>query len=392
MILFVLPGQKLHAQSSEETAIERLKAEGFEEIRIRKEGTQIICTVERGLTRTPSEDFRKAFIRLNESYPDTCKFRIILLEQGQPVYQLSADGGKNDLQDSTAVNNRPYNGKITWYDKDTYKQIKKETVSRPVRRGVTIVLYPQFTLRNMLLSQIYEVQLNIAPTLHYSGWKGMLLTGQLILPIVNELSYTDHFIRPGFLTFSQNFLLPSLNSLKFTAGNFNANRYGFDLRWKKRFQNSRWNLGAVVGMTGRSYFYNNYWNHNSPNYLSWSVKAGYYIPYYQLRADVQAGRFLAHEKGARVDLYRHFGETTIGAYVVHAGGTTNGGFHFAFPLDPFKRKHKHRIRVMLPSAFDMEYNAANDFVYGRYYETSPDENRSVQDLYPQSINELFINH
>lgn len=392
MILFVLPYQKLYAQSGEETAIERLKAEGFEEIRIRKEGTQIICTVERGLARTPSEDFRRAFYRLKEIYPDSCKFQIILLEQGQPVYQLSADAVKENAQDSASVNHPFSNGKITWYDRDTYKQIKKEAVTRPLRQGVTMVLYPQFTLRNMLLSQIYEVQLNVAPTLHYSAWKGMLLTGQVILPLVNELSYTDNFIRPGFVTFSQSLRLPSLNSLKFTAGNFNANRYGFDLRWKKRFQNSRWNLGAIVGMTGRSYFYKNYWNHDSPDYLSWSIKAGYYLPSYQLRADVQVGRFLAYDKGARVDIYRHFGETTIGAYVVHAGETTNGGFHFAFPLDPFKRKHRHRLRVMLPSTFDMEYNAANDFVYGRYYETSPDENRSVQDLYPQHINELFINH
>lgn len=392
MILFVLPCQKLHAQSREETAIERLKAEGFEEIRIREEGTQIICTVERGLTRTPSEDFRRAFSRLNEIYRDSCKFQIILLEKGQPVYQLSADAKKNNLQDSTSVKINTYKGDITWYDRNIYKRIKKEAVIRPTRQGVTLVLYPQFTLRNMLLSQIYEVQLNVAPTLHYSGWKGMLLTGQMILPLVNELSYTDNFIRPGFLTFSQNLLLPSLNSLKFTAGNFNANRYGFDLRWKKRFQHSRWNLGAAVGMTGRSYFYKSYWNHDSPDYLSWSVKAGYYLPLYQLRADVQVGRFLAYDKGARADIYRHFGETTIGAYVVHAGGTTNGGFHFAFPLDPFKRKHKHRIRVMLPSTFDMEYNAANDFVFGRYYETGPDENRSVQDLQPQHINELFINH
>lgn len=391
MIFFILPYQKLHAQSIEETAIERLEAEGFEEIRIRKEGTQIICTVERGLTRTPFEDFRKAFVRLNEIYPDSSKFQIILLEQGQPVYQLSAEAKKNDLKDTTQQTSNPFNGKITWHDKHTFNQIKKQTASRPLNRGVTVVLYPQFTLRNMLLSQIYEVQLNVAPTLHYSAWKGMLLTGQLILPIVNQLSYTDNFIRPGFLTFSQNLILPSLNSLKITAGNFNANRYGVDLRWKKRFQNSRWNLGAAVGLTGRSYFYDNYWNHDSPDYLSWSVKAGYYLPHYQLRADLQVGQYLAYDKGARMDVYRHFGETTIGAYVVHAGGTTNGGFHFAFPLDPFKRKHKHRIRVMLPSAFDMEYNASNDFVYGRYYETSPDENRSVQDLYPQHINELFNN-
>jgi hypothetical protein len=45
----------------------------------------------------------------------------------------------------------------------------------------------------------------------------------------------------------------------------------------------------------------------------------------------------------------------------------------------------------LPASFDNEYNASNEFVYGRYYETRPDENRSVQDLPPQFINSIFFN-
>lgn len=393
MILFVLPHQKVQAQPPEKIALERLKAEGFEEIRILHEGTDVICTIEKGLYRTPAEDFRHTLFVLKSIFPDSSRFRILLLEQGQPVYQLSvaAQGIKNQAQDELKTDDQTLKGEITYFDENIYQRIKKETIHRPVHTGLTLTIYAQHSLRNNKFSQIYEKQFNLAPVLQYSGWKGMLLTGQIIFPLFNELGRIDDFIRPGFVTFSQNFSLPRLNSLRFTAGNFNKNSYGLDLRWKKHFQNSRWNLGANMGLTGRSYVYDRYWNHSALSRFSWHVKAGYYLPFYHVRADIQAGQFLANDLGFRGDVYRHFGEVTIGVYAGQAAGINWGGFHFAIPLDPIKRKHNHRLRIVLPATFDNEYNGSAEMVYGRYYEIRPDENRSAQDLHPKFINNIFLN-
>jgi hypothetical protein len=389
-----MPNKSVQAQSLENNTAEPLKSEGFEEIRVLREGNTVICTIEKGLYRTPAEDFRHALLQLNSIYPDSCQFRIILLEQGQPLYQIIVEktGRKDKLPGETNLDEPQFKGEISYYDEKTWHKIKKEPVHRPVHTGLTLTIYPQITFRNIFLDgPIYEKQFNLAPVIQYSGWQGMMLTGQLIFPLVNELNKADNYIRPGFMTFSQNFSLPGWNSLRFTIGNFNKNSYGLDLSWKKRFQHSRWNIGANVGLTGRSYINDWYWNHSPLNRFSWSVKAGYYLPSLHIQADIQAGQFLANDKGVRADLYRHFGEVTIGVYAGYAGGRTNGGFHFAIPLDPFKRKHKSRFRILLPASFDNEYNASNEFVYGRYYETRPDENRSVQDLPPQFINSIFFN-
>ena len=392
MLCLSLPIPTL-AQSAEQKAGEQLKASGFENIRIVRAAPGIVCTIERGLYRSPVNDFRKALDLLKQLFPEDYSFRIILLEQGQAAYQLdaTAENVNPDKTDTIPTAKSWKSLKVEYADLEFFKSIEKEPVYRPVSSGITLVLYPQLTLQNMYFNHIYEKQLNLAPTLNYSGWKGMLLTAQLIFPLVNEINWRDDYIRPGFLTFSQNFKLPNLNELKFTAGNFNRNRYGLDLRWKKHFNNSRWSLAANLSLTGYSSIYNQYWNHSALNQTCWNMKVSYYYPAYQLQGDLTAGQFLAGDRGARMDVYRHFGEVTIGVYAAYTGHNPNGGFHFALPLDPFRRKHRHRVRLMLPAYFDMEYSARNEFVYDRYYEIRPDENRSAQDIYPQFIQQQFHN-
>jgi hypothetical protein len=386
--LMLITSQGVQAQSPEKKALELLKSEGFEEIRLLEQDTVLVCTLERGLHRSPASDLSAALRVLNSVYNSHPPIHIFLLEQGQPVYELSAAAQGTSPSIATQ---EPSNVSISWADLDFYQSIRPEQVHRSVHSGITLVIYPQLTLQNMRFDHIYEKQFNLAPALTYSPWSGMLLTAQVIFPLLNQLTYEGDFIRPGFVTLSQGFQLPGHNQLRLTAGNFNHDRYGVDLKWKKHFDDSRWSLAANMGLTGKSIYYDQYWNHSSLDRFSWNLKASYYLPVYQLRADVLAGQFLYGDKGVRFDLYRHFGEVTIGFYANYTGYHPNGGFHFAIPLDPFNRRHQHRVRVMLPSYFDMEYNARNEFVYNRYYETSPNENRSEEDLYPQYINSQFYN-
>ncbi len=383
----------MEAQSYEIKATELLQSEGFEEIRVLVKANEIICTIENSVFRSPSENLQKAFGLINSVYRDSAVIRIILLEQGAPVYQ-GLFHSKQLISSGETVNSAT-EGQITdisFAGEKVFAAIKKEKVSRPVRSRLELVVYPQVTMRDMVLGDyIYEKQFNLAPALKYSPFKGMLFTGQVIFPILNQLDKADSYIRPGFVTISQRFVLPRLNQLKITAGSFNYHRYGFDLKWKKNWENSRWSLAANVGLTGYSSLYNYYWKHSSLDRFTWNVTGSYYLPFYQMRADLKIGQFLFGDRGFRADVYRHFGEVTIGFYAYYTGNEPGGGFHFAVPLNPFIRRHKHPVQVSLASYFDMEYNYKNAFVYGRYYETSPDENRSSQDIYPQHIYNRFIN-
>ncbi len=377
------------AQTREQQGRELLKNAGFESIRLFTEGPVVYATIERGLHRSAAKDLRAALLQISSLYPDSCQYRLLLLEQGHPVYELQAR--KRNGETTPGTNQQPeafpFEGTVDYYVPEHWEKLKEQPVTRKVSSGVSLTLYPQIALRNIHVDQFYEEQYNLAPMLQYSAWRGMQLSAQLIVPLYNEWGYQDDFVRPGFVTFSQQIWLAALNELRFTAGNFNNNSYGLDLRWKKHFRQSRWKLGANAGLTGSSYFYDNYWKHSALSRFTASVSTGYYIPKYDLQADVQLGRFLAGDHGVRTDIYRYFGEVTIGVY---AGYTEKpyGGFHFAIPVDPFKRRHASRFRVVLPATYDNEYNASSEVVYGRYYEIRPDENRSIIDLHPQYLNKI----
>ncbi len=393
IVLSFLSALGLSAQSLSEKAISTLSNRGFENIRVLQQGNQVICTIERGLDRSPASDLQQALTLLQQIYSDQVSFRIILLEQGQPVYELKEGSEWSGLSNREKADTckQLVNLSVSYADQGFFKSIKETPVARKLQSGISLTLYPQLSLRNMKLDHVYDVQFNVAPAVSYSAWRGMLLTAQLILPIYNNLNFEGDYIRFGFLTFTQGFRFPHLNHLRFTVGNFNNHRYGIDMIWKKQFENSRWSLAANIGYTGYSNNYDMYWNHSSLNQLSWKAKGSYYLPRYQLRTDLSLGRFIAGDDGFRLDIYRHFGETTIGVYATYTGHDPNGGFHFSIPISPQKRKHSYRVRAMLAPYFDMEYNARNEFVYNRYYKTSPDENRSYQDLYPQYIRNQIIN-
>lgn len=255
----------------------------------------------------------------------------------------------------------------------------------PSSNKIDLVMYPQFGLQNVLLSQIYEIQLNLAPAIEVSLWKGMQFTGQVIFPVVNQLGYEGDFIRPGFVTLSQEFRLPYQWLGCTTIGNFNANRYGADFYIDHPLKNERWNIGLNAGLTGSSYFFDGQWITGNLNTFTWSTKVRYYYPRFNLQFDLSYGRYLNNDYGFRADCTRHFGETTVGFYAMYTGGEPNGGFHFSIPLPPYKRNRRHTLRLMPPCYFDWEYNAGTEFFYGRYYETRPNENRSEH-----WINPIFI--
>ena len=273
-----------------------------------------------------------------------------------------------------------------------WNTLKQGPSFNPSINKIDWVLYPQFGLQNTLLSQIYEVQLNIAPAIEISLWKGMLFTGQAIFPIVNQLGYEGDFIRPGFVTLLQEFRLPHQWFGRTTIGNFNANRYGSDLSISHPLRNDRWNIGLNAGITGSSHFYDGQWVTGNLNTLTWFVKAGYFDPGFNLQFDLSYGRYLNHDYGFRADCTRHFGETTVGFYAMYSGGERNGGFHFSIPLPPYKRNRNHTLRAESPRYFDWEYNAGTEFYYGRYYEIRPNENRSERWYNPLFIKSELLNN
>jgi hypothetical protein len=226
-------------------------------------------------------------------------------------------------------------------------------------------------------------------------WKGASLTAQVVFPLFNNVVGERDYIRPGFLTLRQELRLPHNLFATVTVGNFNANRFGADIRLRYQSGGGLWALALQAGQTGSSIVKNGKWKVSRWLHTSASATLTLRPDWYGLRFDLSAHRFMYGDYGARLNCTRHFGETTIGAYAMVAGGEPNGGFYFAIPLPTQKRPKRKAVRVILPEYFDWEYYAQSGNEYaqrrlGSIYETRADENYSRADYNPAYLKETLL--
>ena len=316
---------------------------------------------------------------VNYVLPET-HLEIVTLNDGIPIFEtriMACDwiGFRNGIISKKELDDKIQESFLT--DK-SWKELKQVQKSNSNLFKFDFIIYPQIYIQNIYFDKIYEMQFNIAPALEFSLWKGNDITAQVILPVYNDhdLNVEGNYIRPGFITISQEFRLPGPFFSRVTLGKFNADRYGVDLWMTHPFRNPHWEASINVGITGRTYFYRGILFLFEEITPSWNLKASYYYSRFNMQFDVSGGKYLYGDYGMRIDCTRHFGETAIGLYAMYSGGTPNGGFNFTVPLPPSKRGKRHHVRIYPPRYFDWEYNAGTQFAKGRYYKSSPSENSS----------------
>ena len=153
--------------------------------------------------------------------------------------------------------------------RDAREAWKRSLTSRPGAKRflrssagrVDLILYPQFRFRNSRLDVMYEVQINLNPTLEVNLWRGSKLTAQLIVPILNEFYKEESRVRPGYLTLSHNAsACPRTCWRRLPSGNFSMNRWGADLKLFKPV-GRHFGIYAEAGLTGISYLYFDGWSY-----------------------------------------------------------------------------------------------------------------------------------
>jgi hypothetical protein len=316
---------------------------------------------------------------VNKVRPET-NVRIVTLSDGIPIFEtriLAGDwiGFRNDTNTRKELDDKI---QFTYLTDKSWKELKQVQKSNSDLFKFDFIIYPQIYIQNIYFNKIYEVQFNIAPALEFSLWKGNNFTGQVIFPVYNDhdLNVQGNYIRPGFVTISQEFRLPGPFFGSATIGKFDADRYGIDFSLTHPFKNPHWEVSMNAGLTGWTYFYSGVLYLGKELTPSWNLKASYYYTRFNIQFDVSGGKYIYGDYGMRVDCTRHFGETAIGLYAMYSGGEPNGGFHFTVPFPPGKRGKRHHVRIYPPRYFDWEYNAGTLFREGRSYKSAPGENRS----------------
>lgn len=319
--------------------------------------------------------------------------RIVVLDNNIPQISLIYTANPDSLKATPGS----YAARSAWdatYDLgDSWDKVKKEYRVNSSLFKVDVVVYPELYLKNLVITQIYQVLFNLLPTIEVSFWNGMKLTAQMMFPIFND-GYGKRMdkIHPGTIALSQSFRLPMRTFARVSVGLFDSDRYGIDLKAVHYFKDERFSAEGRIGCTGTGYWNGDEFHYGKHQRVTWSLGGSFYWPKYNTQISLKAEQYLLHEVGGRIDLIRHFRYCSIGFYAMKAqGALKNGGFRFQVALPPYKYKRKY-ARVTTSDNRGMSYNAGNERYYYKNYYALPEDNMMKQNQFtPYFIKSELLN-
>jgi hypothetical protein len=365
---------------------------GFENVRVVAGDQKYTISVENHVYRWDVRAITEALRSISANLEQPGQLELILMENQVPQYLISVNSGDWKKFQAGEISGEELSSKllVTRQTDDAWKTLKPVKASYANRSKVDLYLYPQFSFENRLLAKLFEVQLNIAPLLTVSVRKGMKLSGQVIFPIYNELGYEGNFIRPGYITVSQDYRLPGRWFGQLVAGNFGSSRYGLESNVNHTFRNENWNLEINLGYTGSSHYFDRTWLHSKMNTFTWSSSLSYFYSKFNLECKAGIARYIYGDHGLFASCSRNFGETSIGFYAQLGKENSNGGFYFSIPFPTSKRRNHKAFRVSLPKHYDFIYDAGTEFQYGQNFMTNPDNNKYKNATFTQLITKEIL--
>lgn len=357
-------------------AVEELVEHGFENVRWTENEDEYIYTIENNVYKAEGVGISKAIdIIQKHGLPTNKRCKVIVTHLEVPELSLTYHPIRND---STVMGNKT--GWQTSYEiGQSWDSIKKEKAKNSSRFKVDILIYPQLSFKNLIITQIYQVLFTLNPAVEISLWPGMKLTGQLIVPIYNDgYGYLQDKVHPGFITLSQRFRLPFNIKGMATVGYFSADRYGADLQLFYPFKDERFSLEGRIGSVAIGYWNGFNLHYDTEFSTTWSLGANFYWPRYNTSFSLKGEKYLMGERGVKFEMIRHFRYASVGFYAQKAKeANSNGGFRIQVLLPPYKYKRfKNKYIPRLNTSYNMGivYNAGNERYYYRQYRSVTDEN------------------
>lgn len=355
--------------------VEELISMGFENVRCTETENERIYTIENNVYKAQGVGIAKAIkIIQQQGLPEGKRCKVIVTHLDVPELSLT-------YQPSNYTDSLSTNGNAVWktsYNVDGWQEIKKEKAKNSSRFKVDILIYPQLSYKNLIITQIYQALFTLNPAVEVSFWSGMKLTGQLIVPVYNDgYSIHQNKVHPGFLTLSQRFRLPYNIKGKATVGYFNADRYGADLMFFRPFDvDERFSLEGRLGYVGIGYWDGFKLHYDTDMSWTWTIGANFYWPRYNTQFSLKGEQYLMKDRGIKFEMIRHFRYASIGFYAMKGkDANSNGGFRFQVLLPPYKQK-RHKLLPRVNTSYNMgiAYNAGNEQYYYRQYRSEANEN------------------
>ncbi len=248
-----------------------------------------------------------------------------------------------------------------------------------------LVIHPQFNAEFASYNDPVAPQINLAPALNTSLWKGMSLVAQLIIPLYNELGKEGDYARPGLLAANQTLRLPRNIFVSASLGYFTQNRYGIDVEAQKYFLNGKAAFGANWGYTGHAAYFKGVWSYSPLEHQTMMLSSEFRLPHIDLSLRAAYGKFLYQDTGWRVDLVRQFREVDFGFFILRSEAEMNTGFHFSIPIFPPKHLRARIIRIRTAEYFPWEYRYKGFPESGVLYDTGSSINAFMKRLNPSYV-------
>jgi len=354
--------------------VKKMAERGFENIGLMENDSARIFVLQPTAYNVVADGVKEAIHLIEEDSQITGmgkRNHVIVLENNVPQFSVSQNLAGGDWNVSKELG----------YALSEIDRLKKTNRSYG---KVDLVIYPEFFFRNIRYSVMYEVLLNLCPTIELSLWKGMKFTGQLIIPVVNEYGDLYEKVRPGIVTLSQSFRLPYRTNVTASVGFFSDFRHGVSAyieHYLPRNAYGQFWLDGRVDWTKPGRFDGWVYKHGYTSMVTGYAGANYYWKRHNLQLSLRAHRFLLGEYGVRAEAVRHFRIMSIGLYgskiqkkPMYAHHGFNAGFMFALNFPPRKSKRHGYIPRFEAGDMSLRYNAGGDKRYGFYFRNAPDDN------------------
>ena len=346
-----------------------LEEQGFSNIRVARRDSLTVVTIQNDAYKLQASGIAAATRTLEkEGLLENGVVKLIVLDYDVPQVTLTYDSKVGDWKASHHL------------DKEDWKLARTALKTSSSFGKVDVVVYPQVSLMNLIITQVYQSLWQLSPAVEMTLWPGSKLSYQVKFPIYNDgYGSREGKIHPGMITLSQRFRLPYDIIGRASAGIFSNNRYGVALDLKRRFSFAPWlMLEGGFSMIGLCYF-EGFTFHVSPELEPfWYAGGNAYWPKAQTEFRAKVQKFLLADYGVKAEMIRHFRYCSIGFYVEKGLNTyahTNGGFRFQIALPPYRYKRPgYWPRVTTSGQMGMGYNANNEQRWYKETKTESSDN------------------
>ena len=373
----------------------RLVENGFENIRIKIENTRILISYENRVYRFEVEALSEVLKIVVPLIDDREELILIPLNRKIPIIKFLSG-----LENCRAFLANKINAQQFIEDADIkmdidrdYNLLLDESEFNSSNFRFDLVIKPAMSFEFGPYSDPVLAQINLAPDIRTSFWKGMRLSYEAIFPLWNELGSRGDSIRTGMVTINQTFRLAKAFFISTSTGIFSGNRYGLDLEAKKYFADGDFSLGANFGITSFIDFSGMTRILYSDQFIvTGSISAEYRVEKYDLTLGASIGRYLQKDNSIRFDINREFSEIEIGFFAIRSfKGVTNGGFTLTIPLFPSKYWNPSFARIKVAENYSWSYvvkSNTNDLI-GQRYNTGSRISSFIEKLNPSFVKNTF---